>query len=96
MSDKGAQNPIDGRPMWEDYADGVQRIAIPEGWLYRTLLTVTDLAGYERQNWSGPVFVPDPDEDGAWPAHLGHVVQAIENLDVTLENILNAVKGHEW
>lgn len=62
MGRKGAQNPIDGRPEWESYADGVERIAVPGGWLFRTCSWVELATGPNEErdgyhHWSDPVFV---------------------------------------
>lgn len=64
MSDKGAQNPISGEPMWERYADAVERIAVPGGWLFRTCSWVELPVGPNEErdgyhHWSNPVFVPE-------------------------------------
>lgn len=52
-------------PKWENFADEVQRIAIPGGHLYRTaswveMPTDPETARDGYWHWSGPVFVPDP------------------------------------
>lgn len=52
-------------PAWEPYADGVERIPVEGGWLYRTSSWVELPSGPDEPNqgymhWSDPVFVPSP------------------------------------
>jgi hypothetical protein len=51
------------KPEWENYADGVERISVEGGWLYRTCSWV-ELPSLPSEpnkgyvHWSDPVFVP--------------------------------------
>lgn len=52
------------KPEWEQFADDVQRIAVPGGHLYRTCSWVELSSGPGEPNrgyyhWSDPVFVPE-------------------------------------